>query len=326
MTTTLPSVDKLIKDGLLMKGNDERLHIRRLATGIPSLDEILNGGFPYGRTTLMVGPESTGKTLIAQYAAKAQQEQEGRSHVLLVDTERSYDEVWWQASGVNTEELIISQPTTGEKAIDVMRSMIESDKELGLIILDSIASMTPMPILERSAEEKTMGLLAQLVNLLFYTIMPLNKQAIFIAINQLRSSMGGYGPEEVYPGGRGQRHYSHIILRTRREGWLLEGTQRVGFTLEVSCQKNKTGTPQGVASIPFRFQGQLDLLQSYIDEAINRGLIVARPPYYSWQSLKWLGRAAARQHFCDQPEAFELLKQELRHCGADKTEHQNLSS
>jgi recombination protein RecA len=312
-------IDQLLKEGSLLAGDDDRLQLHRLPTGILPLDTILGGGFPRGRLTMLVGPESTGKTLLAQYAAAAQQKDEELPDVLLVDAELSYDKSWWEASGVDVSKLLVTQPTTAETAIDLIVAVMEADKKLGMIIIDSIAALTPAPILERSAEDKTIGLRAQVINLLLGKVVAVNRQAVIIVVNQMRENIGGH--EEVYPGGHGLRHWSHIILRTRREGWIKDGETRIGFTLEALCRKNKTAPPLGVCQIPFRFRGQIDFLQTYIDEGIERGIITDRSPYYDMpESLgggKFLGRNNLRQHLLEHPDVLEILKEMVQTKGKE---------
>lgn len=305
------ALDKMIKDGLLLRGDDEKLSLRRLPSGIPPLDLILGGGWPYARVTMLVGPESTGKTLLAQYAVAAQQKDEKAPHALLVDAELSYDASWWAKSGVDVAELMVCQPQTGETAINLIKEVMDADEQLGIIVVDSIGALTPAPILERAAEDKTMGLRAQLVNVLLSKVAATNRNAILLLINQLRANLRGH--EESYPGGMGLLHWAHIILRTRREGWIKEGDKRVGFTLEVLCKKNKTSPPQGYCQIPFYFTGQIDMLQAFIDEALDMKLIRQNPPYYyfpdDWGGQKFLGKNNLRQHLLDNSETLELLKQ-----------------
>lgn len=303
-------LDDLYKSGVLMKGNDERLELQRVPLGIPQIDGILGGGIPLGRTTMLVGPESTGKTLIAQYAVAAIQRQEKRNRAVLVDLEQSYDEEWWALSGVDIDQLVVSRPRTGEMAIDIIRALIEHDPELGIIILDSAAAMTPAPELERSAEDKTMGLQAKLINLLFRIVMPLNQHAAFVVINQVRDNIGV--PGETYPGGRGLRHSAHVILRTKRDGWIEENQQRIGFNIEVTCRKNKTASEmEQSATLPFHFRSQIDLVQAYIEEGIIREIIKARPPYYYIGEQHFMGKNSLRTYLQENPEAWDWLNEQL---------------
>lgn len=300
----------LYKSGVLMYGNDNRLNLVRVPLGIPQLDDILGGGLPMGRTTMLVGPESTGKTLIAQYAAAAVQRQPVRNRAVLIDLEQSYDENWWAISGVDVEKLVVSRPKTGEQTIDIVKALLQNDPELGMIVLDSAAAMTPAPELERSAEDKTMGLQARLINLLFRMVMPLNQHAAFVVINQVRENIGT--PGETYPGGRGLRHSVHVTLRTKREGWIEENKQRIGFNIVVQCRKNKTA-PEMEQSVtfPFHFRDQIDLVQAYIEEGITRQIIKAKPPYYYIGEQAFLGKNSLRNFLQGDKEAWDWLNTEI---------------
>lgn len=303
-------IEDLYKTGVLMKGNDERLVIRRVPLNIPQIDNLINGGFPIGRTTMLVGPESTGKTLIAQYAAAAVQRQPERNRAVLIDLEQSYDSSWWAVSGVNTDDLVVAKPRTGEMAIDVIKALVENDEQLGIIILDSAAAMTPAPELERSAEDKTMGLQAKLINLMFRIMMPLNHDVIFMVINQIRENIGM--PGESYPGGRGLRHACHVILRTKRSGWIEEGKQRIGFNIEIQCRKTKMGSEMEQSVIlPFHFRSQIDLIQAYIEEGINRGILGAKSPYYYIGEQHFLGKNTLRTYLQENETAWNWLVEQL---------------
>ncbi len=312
MTKKSDTIDALLDAGLIMRGNDPRLEIRRLPTDIPGMDDLLGGGWPAGRYTQVVGPESTGKTVLMQYATTAQQRQDKKNKVLILDYERGYDAAWWAASGVDIEELYVSQPMYGEEGIDTILRMINIEPELGLVGVDSIAAMYPkiMADPEKGAEQGFVGAHSKLVAKFFAMITPQMDDIVFLLNNQMRANIGGY--EENYPGGWAMRHSNHVTLRTRREGWIKEGEVRVGFMMEVINKKNKVGGTQGASiQIPFHFKGQIDMVQSYIDEALEKKIIIARTPYYIWGELKKLGKAAIRQHFIDTPEDFELLKKAI---------------
>jgi recombination protein RecA len=294
-----------------MKGSDSRLEVVRLSSGIPQLDNILDGGFAYRRNVMCVGPESTGKTLIAQYAAASAQKAGKR--VLLVDAEMSFVRDWWALSGVDTDELFISQPPTGEIAVDIIISFLQQDPEVGLIILDSIAALSPTAVLEKRSGERTVASLATLVTNLYTRLLPANKGSIFFAINQLRDNMDGY--DDVYPGGRRLRHDNHLILRIRRKEFIMEGKERIGQVIEVLAKKNKVGQPYGECEIALRFRDQIDFYTSYIEEAIERAVLENAGPYYYWHrgqenSQKWLGKNALREFFMMDYDKFEQLKVE----------------
>lgn len=306
------SVQELLDKGLVMWGDDSRLDIRRLPTIVPGFDDLLGGGWPAGRYTQIVGPESTGKTVLLQYAVASQQQSEDRPVCLVIDFERSFDRVWWQGSGVDTDKLLVSQPMFGEEGIDTILAVIEAEPKLGLVGVDSIAVMMPRTMVEaeKGSEQNFIGKHAALVGKFFTMITPQIDDIVFILLNQMRANIGGY--EENYPGGWWMRHSNHITLRTRRDEWLKEGDTRIGFMMEVINRKNKVGGVQNASLlIPFKFKGQIDMIQSYIDEAMERKLIIAKPPFYEWDGNKYMGKARLRQHFMDEAESFAKLKEQL---------------
>lgn len=309
----VPTIEDLEKQGLLMRGDDERLRVRRLPLGIPALDAMLGGGVPIGRILLAYGPESTGKTLVAQYIVAAAQKQDPEGVALLMDMERSYDKEWWAGSGVDVERLLVSDPATAEQAIDIMRRMLEVTPKLSVIVLDSIASMTPgsEADLEVSTEQRNIGLLALLVTKMFRQVLPLIKRdTIFVITNQMRDTIGSHEELAGLPGGRSQRHFAHIILRTKRESWIMDAAnkQRIGFNMELTVRKNKTAPIQPGVILPFRFHGQIDLLSSYLEDGVQRGLIEQAGPYFKWQGKSFLGRNNLRQHFLENVSEYEFLK------------------
>lgn len=309
-------LDALIKSGAIKMGDDPSLELHRLPIQVPAFDGMIGGGFPMGRVTLTYGPESTGKTLLAQIAVKAVQASQYPSS-LYIDMERSYDRTWWEQSGVDAEKLMVSSPMTAEQAIDVMRAVLPVMPDLGIVVLDSIAAMTPMPEMDetKSSEDKTIGLQARAVTLMFRQVLPLlPNHTILLCTNQMRESVGQ--PDELgsLPGGRAQRHYAHIILRTRRESWITDASgQRIGYNMEITPRKNKVAPMAPGITLPILFHGQLDLLTSYLDSAIERKKITRRGPYYYWgnEPQGYLGMQNLRQRFLDDEQAFEQLKQEL---------------
>lgn len=311
------AIEQLKKSGLLKTGDDPSLVVHRLPFGIPSLDNFLGGGLPKGRCVELYGPESTGKTLLAQLAVAAVQKTD-KPLAVLFDQEMTYDQTWWKMSGVDTDKLLVTTPETAEKAIDMMVALLD-DNSLGMIILDSIAATTPAPVVneENSAEEHQQpGLLAKAVSLMYQKIKGkvAEKGVIFLATNQMRESLSRY-PDELgaLPGGRSQRHYSQIILRTHREGWIKDGKENVGFYMEIISKKNKTATtPDGTSIIlPFMANSQIDLLSAYIEDSVKRGIITKKGPYYYLNGRNFLGMPATREFLVQNPEELELLKSQL---------------
>lgn len=310
----VPSIDELIKSGVLKKGTDKSFILRRIPIGIPAVDALFGGGLPIGRPILLYGAESTGKTLLAQYAAAAVQKTD-RPLALLLDLERGYDQAWWEQSGVDPEKLLVSTPATAEQAIDIIRAMMSGSEELGIIILDSLAAMVPAPETdpEKSSLDKTIGLQAKVITLMYRQILGIMSNVVFIATNQMRESIGTHDSLSALPGGRAARHLSQIIVSTRREGWITEGKEnRIGFHMEIGMRKNKTAAPiYEAATVDFLFKGQIDYMTSYLDEAIQRKLITGKPPWFNYKNKNYLGRPNLRQFFSDHPEEFKDLKKAI---------------
>lgn len=312
----MADVKKLIADGLIKKGNDESLYLKRLPLGLPQLDDLLGGGIPIGRCIEIYGPESTGKTLFAQYVTAAIQKTD-KPLALLLDLERCYDEAWWKQSGVDTTSLLVTSPATAEEAIDVMMACM-NDQTLGLMIVDSIPAMIPAPIAdpEKSAENKTIGLLAKLVTLMYSKLVhPLSQQGVILLVtNQMRETIGGYDELAALPGGRAQRHFSQIILRTKREGWINDAKgKHIGFDMEIISKKNKTcSIPDGTAiTIPFLAEGQIDMLTAYLNDAINKLIIPKKGPYFYYDKQTFQGMQNLRNYFRDNPVEEENLRLQL---------------
>lgn len=314
----IKTIEELMKSGALIKGDDASLEVKRMPLGIASLDELLGGGLPLGRCVQTVGPESTGKTLLSQFAVAAVQKSK-YPLALYMDMERSYDEAWWQQSGVDTEKLLVSTPTTAEEAIDVMRGVLSSTQELGIIVLDSIAAMIPQPEMdpERSSTEgRQPGLQAKVITFMYHQILPLLKgRCIFLATNQMRENIGGHDELGALPGGKAARHYSHIILKTRREQWITnnQDKSRLGFYMEITSRKNKLAkTADGdCITLPFLFNSQIDWTTSYIEDALKAKLIVKGGPYYKVAGRSFLGMQNLREFFTENPEELEQLRTNL---------------
>lgn len=309
-------VKKLMETGLIKKGSDESLYLKRIPLGLPQLDDLLGGGLPIGRCIEAYGPESTGKTLLAQYCTAAVQKTD-KPLTLLLDLERCYDEGWWKQSGVDTANLLVSSPATAEESIDIMMAVM-NEPTLGLMIVDSIPAMIPAPIAdpEKSAEDKTIGLLAKLVTLMYSKLVhPLSQQGvILLTTNQMRENIGGYDELAALPGGRAQRHFSQIILKTRREGWIKDANKNnIGFDMEITSKKNKTCAVADGTSItmPFLSVGGIDLMTAYINDGIKKGLIARKGPYYSYAEKNHLGVPALRNFFDENPNELDTLKLQL---------------
>jgi len=277
----LDAINKSLKTNLTF-GNSDALQIGRIATGMPSFDKILGGGLPRQSVTELFGRQSTGKTYIAQRAIAHAQRQ--GYMCAFIDAEHSYEPEWAKLSGINVDELIISRPDTGEKALDVLLALCEN--QVDLIVLDSIAALLPTAEADDSMEQNSIGLQARLMNKLFRKLPPTNKTTAIILINQTRAGIGGYITRDALPGGRGQEFFSRIMVRISRR----ESIGDKGFYIEAKTEKNKTFTPNLLCSIPFYYSGEINASYELFSVALDLGIVVRSGPQYSFNGTSAIGK------------------------------------
>src|SRR3990167_2385 len=280
-------IEKLLNNGQLMRGDDERLVIHRIPTGLPDLDRILNGGIPRHRITIFVGQYSSGMSFLVQMFLKHCLEQ--GLQVAYIDTEQTYDPEWWAQIGLPLDKVLVSQPTIGEDGVDIAVALARAGVDV--IAIDSLAALVPheeFETTEQSPEgkegsgsrKKFIGLQARLVSKLMRLLLAVKHNSAIVCVNQLRDAIGGPTPFEVMPGGMAQGFLMSLLVRTQRTGWIEENGKRVGFNIRMVCRKSKVGTPFGECELPFLFRGEFDVLSLLIDRGIESGLIEQKGPYY----------------------------------------------
>lgn len=316
------TVQKMLDKGIIKKGSDPSLIINRVPSGISGLDELLGGGLAKGKIHEIYGPESTGKTLVCQVIA-ANIQKTDRPVIFYFDMEDSFDQEWWAQSGVDIDQLFVTNPVTAEQAIDIMITVLQDNSlKIGLIIVDSIAAMVPAIDADpdRSAEEKTMGAQAKVITLMFHKVHGLLGDTIFLLTNQMRATLGTTFDEiSALPGGKANRHYCHVIMRTQKSGWLKDGDARIGFNIEIVNRKNKLAkTADGDSTtMPFTFRGQIDWIMSYIEQGLETGAIIRGGPWFQFKDNKWLGKPAMKQYFLENPLEAEALKDAIASVGVE---------
>lgn len=282
---------------MIIKGSDPRLQVRLLPTGISRLDAILGGGFPRNRSSIIFGDYSSGKTYLAQILMGVCIKR-GLT-VLYVDIENVYHPEWFVKTGVDIEKLDVGRPATGEEAIDMIITAMRDGYDL--VVADSLAAMEPSQESEDPAAKQSMGLQSRMLNKMWRKIASANRKGTaFVAINQIRASMGPYAGESL-PGGMGQEFAASLIIRLRRKGWIEDkDKKRIGFNIEVSVRKNKLAAPFGECLLPFLFEGRLDEASMQIEEGLENGTIINRGPYYYIGDNKFLGKEALRTYLEEQ--------------------------
>ena len=270
------TVEELLAAGQLYKGSDERFVIHRIPFGVPELDEIVSGGLPRNRITIMTGEYSSGKSFLIQLIMKQVLEED--LQVAYIDTERTFDPAWWKQVGLDIDKVWVAQPSDGEEAIDVAVKL--AAEGFDVVAIDSLAGLISKEVMEESAAKNFIATQAKLVTRLMQKLIATDHKAAIVCTNQLRSSIGP-GPIDLMPGGWAQKYFGHLLLRIFRESWIEENKEKVGFNMKVIVRKSKVGRGHRECILPFRFRGEIDVLSMLLDRALEAGLAEQVGPWYS---------------------------------------------
>ena len=296
------------KDLNLFRGDDKAFAYARIPFGIPALDNLTGGGIPKKRMTSLYGPTNVGKSYLASQIVVNAQSVEGTAG--WIDTELSWDAEWMKKCGVNTNKIVVAQPTNGEEAFQIARDMMLVG--IDVIVLDSIAGLVPTTVVEEEFSYNPMAWQARFINSSLPKLLPnLKNGSSFVAINQVRSSLGPVAIDNM-PGGLAQTFFAHFLLQVRRSGWIEEAKEKVGFDMEVRLRKSKVGGENWKSAVvPFRVSGGIDILESFIREALDKGLIKRTGAWYTYKDTKAMGLNGLKKSFLDSPETIEELKKEV---------------
>ncbi|MBC7646220.1 MAG: recombinase RecA [Pseudopedobacter sp.] len=278
--TTMAQIEKQFGKGAIMKlGADARLDIQTISTGSLSLDVALGaGGIPRGRITEIYGPESGGKTTLALSVVAQAQKEDGVC--AFIDAEHALDPVYAKAIGVDTDALLVSQPDSGEQALEIMELLIRSGA-VDLIVVDSVAALTPRAEIEGEMGDSLPGLQARLMSQALRKLTPLlsrtNTAAIFI--NQVREKIGVmYGNPETTTGGRALKFYASIRMRVSKVGKPTEDTA----TARIKVEKNKIAAPFKEVELDLVFGKGFDQLSDLVTVAADFGILKKSGAFYSY--------------------------------------------
>jgi recombination protein RecA len=276
LNRAIKEIQKEHGKGSIMRLDDEKVitDVESISTGVIGLDEALGiGGLPKGRIIEIKGNESSGKTTLALTLIAEVQKNEGKA--CLIDAEHSFDRVWANKIGINTKNLLISQPDTGEEALDIVETLIDSG-ELDLIVVDSVASLVPKAELEGDMGQSHMGLQARLMSQamrkLAGKISKTNTCVVFI--NQIRMKIGVmFGNPETTPGGRALRFYSSVRIDLRRKGNIKKGEDIVGAIIKAKVIKNKVAPPFKTTEFKILFDEGISATAEILDSALHHHVI-----------------------------------------------------
>lgn len=276
----------------LMWGDDPDLEVETLPLGIHVIDEAMNGGFPFGRISIIYGEQATGKTTFCLFVIKQAQAM-GLSCAYL-DVEKKLDPAWAKAIGVDLSNLMVLRPRTAEESLGALTTLVE--KNVAVIVLDSIAALSTQAELEADQDKKFMGEVARIAGDIIKRMNSNNKRSMILMINQVREKIGMvFGNPETLPGGRSQRFFSTMIVRVRRGSYIEEGTKtekvKIGYNLRIIVEKDQHGTPFKEAEVPFFFTGKIDEVAALVSTALAMDVIEQKGPYFYFGEDKWLGKA-----------------------------------
>ena len=313
---TMERMDKVYGKGAVMRLGDEPIDkdIDVISTGSLSIDAALGiGGFPMGRVVEIYGPESSGKTTLAIHAIAECQKNGGIA--AFIDAEHAFDRFYAEALGVDTENLLISQPDNGEQALEITENLIRSGA-IDLIVIDSVAALTPKAEIEGEMGDSRMGLQARLMSQalrkLTGVISKTNCCCIFI--NQLREKIGVmFGNPETTTGGNALKFYASIRVDIRRIGQIKSGDEVIGNRTRVKIVKNKMAPPFRKAEFDIMYGEGISILGEIIDIGVEHNIIKKSGSWFSYGDTKLgQGRDAVKGLIADNPELREELEGKVR--------------
>ncbi len=314
----LAQIEKQFGQGSIMTlGNANKAKVETIPTGSISLDSALGGGIPKGRIVEIYGPESSGKTTLALHAIAEIQKAGGTA--AFVDAEHALDPEYAKRIGVNTEDLLISQPDYGEQALEIVETLTRSGG-IDLIVVDSVAALTPKAEIEGMMGDSHMGLQARLMSQalrkLTSTISKTGTTVIFL--NQLRMKIGVmFGNPETTTGGNALKFYSSVRMDIRRTDKIDAGTgedrEVTGNRVRVKVVKNKIAPPFKQAEFDIMFNEGISQAGDLLDTAVKKNLITKSGAFYSYKVTKiGQGRENAKNFLKDNGKVFEEIKVALQ--------------
>ncbi|BED92656.1 MAG: recombinase RecA [Candidatus Paraimprobicoccus trichonymphae] len=317
LETALSQIEKQFGKGAIMRlGKNEAMHVDAISTGSLSLDLALGiGGLPRGRIVEIYGPESSGKTTLALHCIAEGQKISGTA--AFIDVEHALDPVYARALGVDVDALLVSQPDTGEQALEITESLVRSGA-IDVIVIDSVAALVPKAEIEGEMGDTHVGLQARLMSQalrkLAGAISKSNCVAIFI--NQLREKVGVmYGNPEVTPGGRALKFYSSVRLDIRRIETLKSPSGMIGSRTRAKVVKNKIAPPFREAEFDVMYGEGISKTGELVDLAVKFEIIEKNGSWFSYKEIKiGQGRDKVKEFFKSDLKIFKEIEEKVIEC------------
>ncbi len=309
--TAVDAIEKQFGKGAIMKlGEANRCHVETVSTGSLSLDLALGGGVPKGRIIEVYGPESSGKTTLAYHVVAEAQRNGGIA--AFIDAEHALDPEYAKNIGVDIDKLLISQPDTGEQALEIAETLVRSNS-IDVIVIDSVAALVPRAEIEGDMGDSHMGLQARLMSqaLRKMTGAISKSNTVVIFINQIRMKIGVmFGNPETTSGGQALKFFSSVRMDIRRSEQLKDGDNIIGNRVKVKVVKNKVAPPFRTAEFDIMYNEGISKVGEIIDLGVKYGVVGKSGAWYDYKEEKiGQGREASKQFLRDNPKlAAEIEK------------------
>ena len=311
LTRTIQMIEKTFGKGAIMRMDEEAyMAVPGISTGALSLDLALGGkGIPRGRIVEIFGPESSGKTTLA--LSILAQAQKANGVAAFIDAEHSLDPLWARKIGVDIDNLLVSQPDTGEQALEICELLVRSNA-VDVIVIDSVAALIPRAELEGEMGDHVVGMQARLMSKAMRKLTGAiaRSKGTVIFINQIREKIGVmFGSPETTPGGRALKFYSTVRIDIRRTGAIKDGDQNVGNRVRARVVKNKIAPPFRDAEFDIMFDEGISISGDLLDLAVESSVVDKSGAWYSYGELRiGQGREKAKEFLRENPDLFAEIR------------------
>ena len=312
--TAMQQIERTYGKGSIMRFGDNTVsNVEAISTGSLALDLALGiGGLPKGRIIEIYGPESSGKTTLALHVLA--QAQKAGGEVAFIDAEHALDITYARALGVKVEDMLVSQPDTGEQALEITEALVRSGA-IDVIVVDSVAALVPRAEIEGEMGDSFVGLHARLMSQALRKLTGAvgKTNTIVIFINQLREKVGViYGNPEVTTGGRALKFYASVRMEVRRMEHLKNGTELIGSHTRVKVVKNKVAPPFKEAEFDIMYGEGISRTSELVDLGVKYGLVNKSGAWFSMGDTRLgQGRDAAKQYFKEHPDIADAVQREI---------------
>ncbi len=310
----IAQITKQFGDGSIMKlGETPKMDVQLLPSGSLALDLALGGGWPRGRIIEIYGPESSGKTTLALHAIAEIQKQGGQA--AFIDAEHALDPAYAKKIGVETADLLISQPDNGEQALEICETLVRSNA-VDLIVVDSVAALVPQAEIDGDMGDAQMGLQARLMSQAMRKLTGIisKSRATVIFINQIRMKIGVlFGNPETTTGGNALKFYASVRVDIRRIGQIKEGDNISGNRTKIKVVKNKIAAPFRTAEFDIMYNEGISRTGDVLDLGVQYGILEKSGAFFKYNGETiGQGREAVKKLFREQPELMEEIEKKVR--------------